>query len=355
MRIAFLSWRDLANELAGGSEVFIDRLAVELIGMGHEVAHLCGGPVAPRRYPVIDLGGEFTQYLRAPLAHFSNVRQWDLLVDTENGLPFFSPLWRRKAILALVHHVHTDQWDQRFPPSLAAVGRFTEATVMPRVYGRVPFVANSRSTASALAAIGVDPARIHIVHPGVDPPVVANVQRSESPLFVCAGRLMPHKRVDLLLRVWNQVHPVVGGRLVVLGDGPERAALEAAAGSGVEFAGRVDETQKWRLLGQAWGLVHSAQHEGWGIVITEAAQVGTPAIGFDVPGVRDAIVDGESGILVETEVDLVREWIAFSKSPGLRDHLSSGARRHAALFGWEHIARVFEEVAVQAVRSPSRS
>ena len=90
-------------------------------------------------------------------------------------------------------------------------------------------------------------------------------------------------------------------------------------------------------------------------MITEAAQVGTPAIGFDVPGVRDAIVDGESGILVETEVDLVREWIAFSKSPGLRDHLSSGARRHAALFGWEHIARVFEEVAVQAVRSPSRS
>jgi glycosyltransferase involved in cell wall biosynthesis len=349
-----LSWRDLANPLGGGSEVFIDRLAVELMGMGHEVAHLCGGPVAGRAYPVIDLGGTFTQYARAPLAHHRTVRDWDLLVDTENGLPYFSPLWRKKPILALVHHVHSDQWDQRFSPALAALGRITEAKVMPRVYRRVPFVANSASTASALADIGIEPGRIHIVHPGVDPPTVSGVPRSDQPLFVCAGRLMPHKRLDLLLRVWDRVHPVVGGRLIVIGDGPERASLEAVAGNGVEFAGRVDETSKWRLLGQAWGLVHSAQHEGWGIVITEAAQVGTPAIGFKVPGVKDAIVDGESGILVESEDDLVREWIAFAGSPERRRHLSAGARRHAALFGWNKIARDFEAVAVRVVPSAGR-
>lgn len=351
MRIAFLSWRDLANPLGGGSEVFIDRLAVELMEMGHEVAHLCGGPVAPRAYPVIDLGGTFTQYARAPLAHFRTVRDWDLLVDTENGLPYFSPLWRKKPILALVHHVHSEQWDQRFSPALAAIGRFTEATVMPRVYRRVPFVANSASTASALEAIGIAPSRIHIVHPGVDPPAVSGVPRAEQPLFVCAGRLMPHKRVDLLLRVWDRVHPVVGGRLVVIGDGPERASLEAVAGEGVEFVGRVDEATKWRLLGQAWGLVHSAQHEGWGIVITESAQVGTPTIGFNVPGVRDAIVDGESGILVASEDELVLEWIAFARSPDRRHRLSAGAIRHAALFGWNQIAHDFEAVATDIVHS----
>ena len=253
------------------------------MGMGHEVTHLCGGPVQERPYPVTDLGGTFTQYARAPLAHHRTFREWDLLVDTENGLPYFAPLWRKKPILALVHHVHGDQWDQRFPPALAAVGRFTEARVMPLVYRGVSFVANSPSTASALASIGVDPGRVHVVYPGVDPPAVTGVARSPEPLFVCVGRLMPHKRVDLLLRVWEQVEPVVGGRLVVIGDGPERASLESVAGRGVIFAGRVGEVEKWRWLGQAWGLVHPAQHEGWGIVITEAALVGTPSIGFDVP------------------------------------------------------------------------
>jgi glycosyltransferase involved in cell wall biosynthesis len=355
MRIAFLSWRDLANDLAGGSEIFVDRLAVELMGMGHDVAHLCGGPVGKRPYPVVDLGGTYSQYGRAPWAHHRNFRSWDLLVDTENGLPFFSPLWRRKPILAVVHHVHSDQWIQRFPTAVAAVGRFTEATIMPLAYRRVPFVANSPSTASALERIGVDSDRIHIVNPGVDPPAISGVERSNEPLFVCAGRLMPHKRVDLLLRVWDRIHQVVGGRLIVIGDGPQRPFLETIAGPEVTFAGRVSEQEKWLLLSQAWGLVHTAQHEGWGIVITEAALVGTPSIGFDVPGVRDAIVDGTSGIIVGSEEELARRWIELATNRALRERLSAGARRHSSNFAWGRIAQEFESVAQLAVRSAAYS
>lgn len=237
MRIAFISWRDLANELAGGSEVFVDRLAVGLLGLGHEVTVLCGGPVGPRPYPVIDLGGTFSQYVRAPFSHHKAVRDWDLLVDIENGLPYFSPLWRRKPILAWVHHVHSEQWRQRFPLPLAAAGRFAESEIMPLVYRRVPFLAVSDSTASSLEAFGIDRSRIHVLPPGVDPPTTVS-ERSVEPLFACAGRLMPHKRVDLLLRVWQQVRPAVGGRLVVIGDGPERHVLEALAGEGVEIRGQ---------------------------------------------------------------------------------------------------------------------
>ena len=168
MRIAFMSWRDLANDQAGGSEIFIDRLACNLVDMGHEVAHLCGGPVGERRYEVVNLGGTFSQYAKAPLVHHRTVRDWDLLVDVENGLPYFSPLWRKKPILALLLHVHTDQWALRFPAPLAAVGRFTEAKVMPLVYRRVPFVAISDSTADSLVDIGVDRDRIRVLSPGVD-------------------------------------------------------------------------------------------------------------------------------------------------------------------------------------------
>ena len=225
---------------------------------------------------------------------------------------------------------------------------------MPLVYRRIPFVANSASTASALEAIGVESDRIDIVHPGADRPTTTGVDRQQTPLFVCVGRLMPHKRIDLLLRAWDRVRPVVGGRLVVIGDGPERRSLEALAGDGVEFAGKAHEEDKWRLLSQAWGLIHSAQHEGWGIVITEAAMVGTPSIGFDAPGVRDAIVDGESGVLVNSEEELVARWIEFATDKVLRERLSVGARRHAALFDWDQVARDFEAVATKVVQSAPR-
>src|SRR5579863_1041962 len=200
MDIAFMSWRDLANPRAGGSEVLIDRLAVRLQAMGHRVTHLCGGPIGDRPYPVIEMGGTYSQYLRAPFTHHRWARHADLLVDTENGIPFFSPLWRRGPVLAMVYHVHRDQWAQHFPAPVAAAGRFAESTVMPRVYRRVPFVALSESTATDLGALGVDRSRIDVLEVGVDPPTVTVDAKAAEPTFVCFGRLVPHKRVDLALR-----------------------------------------------------------------------------------------------------------------------------------------------------------
>ena len=346
-----MSWRDLANDLAGGSEVLIDRLAVGMMDLGHEVMLLCGGPVAERPYPVVDLGGTLSQYLRAPFLHHRNARDWDLLVDVENGIPYFSPLWRRKPVLAFVNHVHTDQWGQRFGPVLSAVGRTAEEVVMPRVYRRVPFLAISASTAESLVQIGVDAERISVLNPGVDLPAIGGVERSTEPLFVCAGRLVPHKRIDLLLRVWERVRPVVGGRLVVIGDGPELEPLRDLAGDGVEFAGWVDEEEKWRLLGHAWALIHPSHHEGWGIVIIEAAAVGTPSIGFRVPGVRDAIIDGDTGFLVDSEAELAKQWIQLAEDGELRGRLSAAGRIHASKFGWDDVVREFEGIATAAVAS----
>ena len=102
------------------------------------------------------------------------------------------------------------------------------------------------------------------------------------------------------------------------------------------------------------GPYPSAHHEGWGIVIIEAAEVGTPAIGFNVPGVRDAIVDDVSGLLVESEDALVREWIEITQNPPLLDRLSDGARRHGSHFGWDQVARDFAEIAQGIVGSAAK-
>jgi glycosyltransferase involved in cell wall biosynthesis len=129
---------------------------------------------------------------------------------------------------------------------------------------------------------------------GVEPasPLTA---RSPEPLFVALGRLAGSKRLDVLLRLSDRVRPVTGGRLLIVGDGPQRARLQVLAGPGVTFTGRVSEADKHRLLCAAWLLLHPAIIEGWGIVVAEAAVRGTPAIGFRVPGLRDSVLDGQTG------------------------------------------------------------
>lgn len=349
-RIVFVSWRDLAHPQAGGSEVLVDELARACAERGHEVGLMCGSPTAPRRYEVVPLGGEYGQYLRAPLAYARRFRNSDVLVDIENGIPFFSPLWRRGPVVCLVHHVHRHQWRLRFPPPLAALGRALEERVMPLVYSRSLFLCVSPSTALALGGIGVPAERIRVLPMGVDTGRVASEERSPTPLFLALGRLVPHKRLDLLMRMWEKVRDRVGGRLVIVGDGPERARLQRLAGNGVEVMGRVSEGEKQQLLSRAWLLVHSALHEGWGIVVTEAAAAGTPTLAFDVPGVRDAVQDGETGVLARTEAELTHEWISLAEDRGRRERMGAAARHHAEGISWTDTVDTFLAVLDEAVR-----
>ena len=166
------------------------------------------------------------------------------------------------------------------------------------------------------------------------------------------GRLAEYKRIDLLLRLWDRVRPVVGGRLVIAGDGPQRGYLESLAGPGVSFTGRVSEEEKHRLLGAAWLLLHPAQIEGWGIVITEAALRGTPAVGFDVPGLRDSVAHGQTGVLARSETEFASAWAALTLDPARRAALGEAARRRAARLRWStavrHFAAVIDEAADEA-------
>jgi len=309
---------------------------------------MCAGPTAPRPYRVIRLGGEFTQYVRAPLAHARWTAGDDVLIDVSNGIPFFSPLWRRGPVVCLVHHVHTDQWAMRFGRAGAAVGRALEARAVPAVYRGAHFVAVSASTADALIDLGVATDLIRVVNNGVDPVIGVPARRSREPLFLALGRLVAHKRLDLLLQIWERVRAQTGGRLVIAGDGPEGARLAALAGDRVEFLGRVSDEVKLRLLQQAWLLVHPAQHEGWGMVIMEAAATGTPALAFDVAGVRDAILANRTGVLARNEEEFESAWVRLAGDAATRGRLGHAARVRAADFGWDRSVGGFCEVVREA-------
>jgi len=349
MRILFVAWRDLANRRAGGSEIMVDQLASGVVARGHHVTLLCAGPVAERPYRVMRNGGTYTQFLRAPLAYLRHFRDHDLIVEVCNGMPFLSPLWCRRPVLCLVNHAHTELWSIRFRRPVSTAGRRIENSVMPWVHRRNLFLTISASTAEALEQMGVDRDRIRQICNGVVRPDPLTA-RSPEPMFLALGRLADYKRLDLLLRLWDRVRDVVGGKLVIAGDGPERARLEALAGPGVVFTGRVSEQEKHRLMCSAWLLVHPALIEGWGIVVAEAAIRGTPAVAFDVPGLRDSVIHGQTGVLVRTEGQFASEWASLAIDQRRREQLGEAARTRAMQLHWSAAVEGFAEVADEAVK-----
>jgi glycosyltransferase involved in cell wall biosynthesis len=339
--VLFVSWRDLAHPNAGGSEVVVDTLIEGLRARGHTAALVCGGRVGRRPYPVLSAGGTYDQYLRAPFVA-RRFRHWDLMVDVVNGFPYFSPLWWPGPVLCFFHHVHGDQWQRHFPRPVAAVGDLVERRLIPRLYRGTQFAAVSPSTSSALEGLGVARERIHLVHNGIDSSLVQRVTaESLEPTFVVLARLVPNKGVDRVLDAWARVQPVVGGRLIVIGDGPQRAELEARRLPGVEVRGRVTHDEKLEVLGSAWLLVHGAHHEGWCIAVTEAAALATPALAYDADGVRDSVVDGITGELVDDEDDLVGRWISLARDPERRAQMGRAARLRSRAFTHERSVEEF--------------
>ncbi|MEU8887735.1 glycosyltransferase family 4 protein [Streptomyces sp. NPDC048442] len=351
-RIVFLSRRDLGNPAAGGSELLVDRLADGLTALGHQVTLLCGGPAAYRNYRVVSAGGDLGHFLKARRAFDRQVGGCDLMVEVCNGLPYLTPLWHRGPTLCLVNHVHTELWGMRFPGPAAGLGRRLEHWALSAAQRNNLLVAVSASTADALGALGVDRSRIRVVHNGVEDPG-ARSPRSPEPVFLAMGRLVEYKRIDLLLRLWERVRPVTGGRLVIVGDGPERQRLEAMAGPGVEFKGYVSEAEKHQLLCASWLLLHPSAVEGWGLVVTEAATRGTPSIGFDVPGLRDSIEDGVTGVLARGESSFAAAWCALALGRERREAMGRAAAVRAERYRWSSTVSQFRTVAAEAVAAPA--
>ena len=306
-------------------------------------------------YRVVDSGGEYSQYLKVPFHYLRSFRAVDLVVEVCNGMPFCAPLWRRGPVLCLVNHVHTDQWSSRFGPMLASVGRTIESDLMPRVHRKSLIVTVSDSSQSSLLGIGVPQEQIRLIPQGVaEPPPL--VEKSQLPRFVAVGRLVGYKRVDLLLEMWESVKQHTGGTLTIIGDGPEKERLERRNVEGVEFTGFVSEAEKHRLMSEARLLVHPASWEGWGLVITEAAVRGTPSVGFDVPGVRDAIVDTETGLLAGDPESFKAHWLRLCHDEELYQRLRAAGIKRSLSAPLKATVNAFERVAAEAVlRSHARS
>ncbi|GAA4697262.1 glycosyltransferase family 4 protein [Phytohabitans rumicis] len=353
--VLVVSWRDTQHPEGGGSERYVERIAEGLVARGHQVTIRCPRhDNAPDREQVdgvdfIRRGNKYTVHLYAMLAVlFSRA---DVVIDVQNGLPFFSRLFTRATVVVVLHHLHRQQWYSWFGRRLGGVGWWIESRLAPVVYRRCRYVTVSEHTRSELATLGVTPERVSVVPNGLDPVTVQTSRRAPEPLLVAVSRLMPHKRLEhaidavaLLRDRWP------GLRLEIVGRGPWLETLrEHAAERGVAdhvlLHGWVDEQDKHEILARSWVHLCPSAKEGWGIVVMEAAARGVPTVAYrSAGGVCESVLDGRTGLLADDFGDFVAGVERLLSEADLRARMDEAGRAHASNYEWKRSVDAFEEI-----------
>jgi glycosyltransferase involved in cell wall biosynthesis len=367
-RVHFVAWRDLDDPEAGGSELHAHKIASLWAAAGLDITFRTSavpdGPSALTRdgYRVLRRSGRYAVF---PGAAWEGLRMGhrpgDALVEIWNGMPFLSPLWYRGPRIVFLHHVHAEMWGMVLPPTLARLGDTVERRLAPRFYRSSRIVTLSESSRGEIVEMLHLPARrVTVAPPGVDERYTPGGHRSPTPLVVAVGRLVPVKRFDALIRALAEVKSRIPDlEAVIIGEGYERPALEAlrdelGASDWVRLPGHVSDEELVDFYRRAWVVASSSQREGWGMTLTEAAACGTPAVATDIAGHADAVVDGESGLLVD---DLAQLPTALERMLGnevLRSRLSKGALARARWFTWDATARrALEALAGETTTSSS--
>lgn len=366
MRILALNWRDLGHPWAGGAEVCLDELTRRWVAWGHDVTVLAGAwdGCKPEELVggvrIVRRGSRLTVYPHAALAYLAGLRrEVDVILDVENAIPFFTPLYARRPRVLMVHHVHREQVfiEAGFPLDWGAY--VSETWLMPAAYRRCAVVTGSASTRADLGALGFDLDRVTVVSYGLDHARFCPAgARAPEPTVLYLGRLKRYKRIDLAVRAMPQVlRACPGARLVIAGQGDTRSPLaglvaELGLERHVRLLGLVDEAEKVRLLREAWVFTNPSMAEGWGLSVLEANACGAPAVVFDVPGLRDSVVDGETGVVVpEGDVaGYARALARLLSDDAARGRLGDAAIGWARRFDWDTSAKALLEVLSGACR-----
>ncbi len=343
-RVGLLAWRDIEDPEAGGSELHAHEVATRWAAAGIDVvvrtSSVAGRAVLVERggYRVVRRSGRYAVFVRGPMdLAASRLGPLDGLVEIWNGMPWLSPLWSRLARVVFLHHVHAEMWSMVLPSPLAKAGSLLESRLAPPFYRGSQIVTLSESSRREIVALpGVRADRVSVVPPGISPCYSPGGQRSDRPLVVAIGRLVPVKNFPRLIRVLARVHDKVPDlEAVIVGEGMERSSLQAllrenGAEGYVLLPGRVSPDELVALYRRAWVVASTSVREGWGMTVSEAAACGTPAIATRIPGHIDVIDHGVTGMLADRDDELEHQLETLLGDPLLRRRLGRARPRRVS-------------------------
>ena len=267
-----------------------------------------------------------------------------IIDDIAHALPWESQFFTHKSVVGQIHHVHQNVLAYELNPAIAKTVALTERAI--RYYKAVIVV--SESTKKALINLGVPENRMRVIPNGIDTDFYKPMAKSPSPTILWVGRVKRYKRVDHVLLAFSLIEKQLPeAKLIIVGTGDYEESIKKLARKlklkNVFFSGFVDENEKVMLMASSWVIVSSSFVEGWGMTITEAAACGTPAVAYDVAGLRDSVSNNETGLLVSdgNVKALAESLLRVLQDEQLRVKLGNNALERTKQFSWNKAAQDF--------------
>jgi len=348
MNILWVTWKDSGHPEAGGAEVVCEELCKRLTANGHRVTLLttdydgADKTTLPDGVTAIRVGhSRYLHPLQALIYYVWHLRnQYDVVIEEVNGgAPYFCVFFGRKSKRRLLYHqLARKNWLYEIPAPFSYLGYYVLVPLATRLvsWARVPLITVSKSTQDVMAQYGFAPERTHIISEGLHiPPVktVDSAQKFKDPTVLSHGGMRAMKRTldqvkafeiakqkipDLKMKISGSSRGVYGQKVLdYITTSPYK--------NDIEYLGRTTDEQKIELMQRCHAILVTSVEEGWGLIVTETNSQGTPAVVYDVEGLRDSVRVDTGVITAENPVALADGIVSL-----LQDEPTYQARRHNA-------------------------
>jgi glycosyltransferase involved in cell wall biosynthesis len=297
---------------------------------------------------IVRAGRQWSVHIRAFIRYQKSLSdRFDAVIDEVNTVPFFTPLWARIPTYMLIFQLARDVWWYETPLPLSLIGYVIEPLYLMS-YRHTTVFTISQSTKDDLSRLRFA-SQILIIPIGIDNDCCVPKDKAKVPTFIYVGRLAPSKRIAHMLQALSEFRSATGeGELWLVGAGSERytsSLRKLARKLGIEnrvvLFGRLSSLAKKQLMAQAHALLMTSVREGWGLVVTEASACGTPAIVYDVPGLRDSVRNESTGLVVSPRPHSLSEaMIRMTRDSTLYEQLATEGQRQSRSFSYDETARL---------------
>ena len=347
-KILVFNWKDIRHPQAGGAEVVTHELMKKMVLEGHDVTLLTAQYSGSTQNDTIDNiniirtgKNKLIHYFAAAQYYKKQLKnKFDIVIEEVNTIPYLLGLYKGEEDFYLFYHMLAREiWFYEMIQPLSTIGYVIEP-IYTWLQGRfgVPLITVSQSSKNDIARFGYDRDKIHIIREGIDNKPLENVtdslpkEKDFTVLFHSSLRKMKRPiEVFKAFGIFAKTCP--SAKLWISGGGDQTKLLKYAKDNyfddKVVFYGRTSQEQKLELMQRASVVCSTSIKEGWGLIVTEANSMATPAISYDVDGLRDSTKLGGGVVCKPNHQSLAGEMVklceVFSLNKQKYDEMRSQA------------------------------
>lgn len=365
MRILLLNWRDLHHPKAGGAEIVTMEHAKGWVLRGHSVTWITSHYGQAKSDEIIEgvhikrRAGSLLIYVWGFFYTLFQRSKYDVVVDEIHAIPFFTPLIPRIKCVAFLHEVAGDIWNYMAPFPLNRIGKLLEQLYIP-LYKNTYVWTDAESTIDELASMGIPKKRCIAIPCPINTSIPEKWRAKESvPVFLFVSRVVAMKGIEEVIKAFRfikQELPTAQLWIVGGGDASYIRVLndlihEVELSGHVTFHGKVSESQKLVLMEKSHVLLHASVKEGWGLVVLESLSRGTPAVVYNVAGLKDVVHDDKTGVVLKNNSprELAREALSLYKDKKRYERYQKEGKKWVSSLSWETVIDQSEALLIKVM------